>query len=392
MALAYAPSAETGLADGRPSLVVRDLVKNFEAGRQNVAAVAGVSFEVPVGAFYTLLGPSGCGKTTTLRCVAGLERTTSGEITIDGRVVSSHRPQVFVPPNKRDIGMVFQSYAIWPHMTVFDNVAFALRTKNPPQRKELERRVGEALDLVDLRPLERRMATQLSGGQQQRLALARALVRRPKLLLLDEPLSNLDARLRDQMRAELRSIQRQVNITTLYVTHDQAEALSMSNRIAVMEHGKIIQEGTAAEVYRNPTSRFVAQFVGNANFIDGTVAAGDQPDAICIDTAAGRLIVEHGTSASRGQAITVAIRPENVRMHTSDPGRPNTVQGKLERRMFLGEIIDWQIRIGDTFLTSRAHPSLEVRRGDDVYVELPAEFCMLVSDEGVASRAYAPED
>jgi iron(III) transport system ATP-binding protein len=393
VALVQAQATEAGRsAEAGQSLVVKGLQKTFEANRQNVAAVSGVSFEVGVGDFYTLLGPSGCGKTTTLRCVAGLERTTAGTISIAGSVVSSHSPRVFVPPNKRDIGMVFQSYAIWPHMTVFDNVAFALRTKNGPNRKELERRVKEALELVDLADYEKRMATQMSGGQQQRLALARALVRRPKLLLLDEPLSNLDAKLRDQMRAELRAIQRQVNITTLYVTHDQAEALSMSSRIAVMEQGKIVQEGTAREIYQHPTSRFVAQFVGSANFIDGTVVSADETKGVCIDTPAGRLVVESSPVASQGQPITVSIRPENVRMHTSDPGRPNTVQGKLERRMFLGEVIDWQVRIGDTFLASRAHPSLEVRRGDDVFVELPSQFCMLVSAEGVSSRAYGTDE
>src|SRR5438552_9240906 len=224
--------------DARSAVIVSDLVKTFADRRDRVRAVDGVSFQIEEGEFYTLLGPSGCGKTTTLRCIAGLERTDGGQIIVDGKIVSSHSPNVFVPPHKRDIVMVFQSYAIWPHMTVFENVAFPLRvSKQRVPRSEITRRVEAALALVQLEGYGGRMATQLSGGQQQRLALARALVREPKLLLLDEPLSNLDAKLREHMRAELRDIQRRLGVTTIYVTHDQIEALSMSNRIALMEQG-----------------------------------------------------------------------------------------------------------------------------------------------------------
>jgi ABC-type nitrate/sulfonate/bicarbonate transport system ATPase subunit len=229
------------------SLTVENLVKHYPGAEVGANAVDGVTFEIQEGQFYTLLGPSGCGKTTTLRCVAGLEKSDAGTITLDDRVVSRHAPKKFVRPDERDIGMVFQSYAIWPHMTVFENVAFPLRSVSEAKRKmrrsEIPGRVMEALETVQLGALAQRPATKLSGGKQQRLALARALVRQPKLLLLDEPLSNLDASLRELMRTELRRLQRQVGITTLYVTHDQSEALSMSNRVAVMENGRIVQEG-----------------------------------------------------------------------------------------------------------------------------------------------------
>src|SRR5579885_3417366 len=216
-------------------ITVRGLVKRFETKEATRNVVNGLEFEIPEGKLFTLLGPSGCGKTTTLRMIAGLERPSDGEILLDGKVVYSRSQNVFVPANKRPIGMVFQSYAIWPHMTVFENVAFPLRvSKQRIPRSEISRRVEEALALVQLAGYGGRMATQLSGGQQQRLALARALVREPKLLLLDEPLSNLDAKLREHMRAELREIQRRLGVTTIYVTHDQAEAMALRNRIALM--------------------------------------------------------------------------------------------------------------------------------------------------------------
>ena len=255
------------------TVTVNGLHKSYIAQGRPVAAVRGVSFNIREGEFYTLLGPSGCGKTTTMRCIAGLEHSTQGEIYVQGKLVSSASKNVFVPPNKRDIGMVFQSYAIWPHMTVFQNVAFPLNVAGiKTNSKEMRDRVDEALALVELEGYGDRFATQLSGGQQQRLALARAIVRRPALLLLDEPLSNLDARLRDTMRTELRALQRRLGITTLYVTHDQTEALSMSSRIAVMENGEIVQEATPRELYGAPSNAFVAEFLGVSNSIPCTVS------------------------------------------------------------------------------------------------------------------------
>src|SRR5215212_4179780 len=305
-------------AQGR-SLAVEDLVKIYPDRKQQVRAVDGVSFEVEAGQFYTLLGPSGCGKTTTLRCVAGLERTDGGRIIVDGRVVSADRPRVFVPPHRRDIGMVFQSYAIWPHMTVFENVAFPLRvTRNGFSGTEIKRRVEQALALVQLGGYEGRMATQLSGGQQQRLALARALVREPKVLLLDEPLSNLDAKLRERMRSEVRELQRRLKITTLYVTHDQIEALSMSNRIAVMSNGKVVQEGTPREIYQRPATQFVADFVGSTNFMEGEALEGAVGGAMRLQTPVGQVVAVCPEGVRAGEKVTLSIRPENIRVHTAE--------------------------------------------------------------------------
>ncbi len=253
---------------------VKSLVKIYEDGdNAGVKAVNDISFNVEEGRFYTLLGPSGCGKTTTLRCIAGLEKANGGEILVAGKKVFSALDGTFVPAYRRPIGMVFQSYAIWPHMTVFENVAFPLRVGKQrfSNADDSERKSAAALAQVELGGYEERMATQLSGGQQQRLALARALVREPQVLLLDEPLSNLDAKLRERMRFELRELQRRLRITTLYVTHDQIEALSMSNVIAVMNSGVIVQEGAPRDIYLQPKTKFVANFIGSTNQMTGQV-------------------------------------------------------------------------------------------------------------------------
>jgi iron(III) transport system ATP-binding protein len=247
------------------------LRKTYEFRGQRVRAVDDVTLEAPEGKILTLLGPSGCGKTTTLRCLAGLERPDDGEIRFGSRVVFSRAQGVFVPPEQRHIGMVFQSYAIWPHMTVFENVAYPLRVRrvNPG---EIRKRVQAALELVGLAALADRPAPYLSGGQQQRVALARALVYEPEVLLLDEPLSNLDAKVREQVREELRALQRQLNITTVYVTHDQIEALALSDVVAVMRDGKVLEVGTPRDLYERPRTRFVAQFLGTTNLLPGKLA------------------------------------------------------------------------------------------------------------------------
>src|SRR5258708_36274304 len=251
----------------RNVLSVKSLYTEYASEHgQIVKAAQDVSFEVPEGKLFTLLGPSGCGKTTTLRSIAGLERPTSGEIEVGGRVVYSSARNIFVAPNRRNFGMVFQSYAIWPHMNVFQNVAFPLEVRKL-KKKEIRERVMRVLTAVQLDHLVDREATKLSGGQQQRLALARALVMDPQLLLLDEPLSNLDAKLRDAMRTELKRLQRELNLTTVYVTHDQTEALALSHEIAVMSDGFIKQVGTPRQIYETPNSQFVADFVRTTNFI-----------------------------------------------------------------------------------------------------------------------------
>jgi iron(III) transport system ATP-binding protein len=382
-------AGRTLVAD-RPALAVTDLRKSYADGEHRVTAVDGVSFSVPEGAFYTLLGPSGCGKTTTLRCVAGLERHESGSIIVNGKVVSDSRQRTFVPPHKRDIGMVFQSYAIWPHMTVFANVSFPLRaSKAKLSRSQITERVETALERVQLVGLQRRMATQLSGGQQQRLALARALVRQPRLLLLDEPLSNLDAKLRDQMRIEVREIQRGLGITTLYVTHDQTEALSMSDVIAVMSNGQVLQEGPPEEIYNRPANRFVAEFVGASNFLKAQVLGPGINGAMRLLTPAGQLEAMCPPDLNAGEQVTVCIRPENVWQTASRPQSPNALEGVIERVVFLGDSLDARISVGSTSLLSRAHPTTAVRTGDRVWVHLPVELCRVLTEAESATQFVA---
>jgi iron(III) transport system ATP-binding protein len=362
---------------------VTNLVKIFPDRKERVYAVNDVSFTVEDGQFYTLLGPSGCGKTTTLRCIAGLEKPDAGDIEVGGVVVCSTRNRTFVPAHKRDIGMVFQSYAIWPHMTVFENAAFPLRVSPKKySNEEIRRRVMEALRTVELGGLEGRMATQLSGGQQQRLALARALVREPRVLLLDEPLSNLDAKLREQMRVELRELQRRVGITTLYVTHDQIEALTMSNVIAVMNQGKIVQEGPPRAIYRSPKTKFVADFIGSTNFIRGTWAGGDGQDGR-VETALGILQAHAAVVLSKGDPVVVSVRPEDVRLHKQAPAtqRPNLLEARVDSVMFVGEFIDCRLVVGGQELRTRQHPNLTLQRGERVLLELPPEACAVLRDD-----------
>jgi len=380
------------------SLVVQGLVKDYPLDHGWHRAVDGVSFHVDEGHFYSLLGPSGCGKTTTLRCVAGLERPDAGTIELAGVTVAGHRE--YVPPERRDIGMVFQNYAIWPHMSVFENAAFPLRVgKEKVSRTEITARVDEVLALVQLAAYAGRPALQLSGGQQQRLALARALVRRPRLLLLDEPLSNLDAKLREKMRLEVRDLQRRLGITTLYVTHDQAEALSMSNRIAVMEGGHIRQEGTPREIYQRPATHFVASFVGSANFLDATVVETGDAGRMKLRTPGGILEAACPEAVKVGDEVTLSIRPENVRVHAgaagvdaAAAGVTNLLAGTVEQAAFLGEAVELRLRIGDAELMTRQHPLLAVRRGDAVQVELAPELCTVITEHGVQSGEQAHFD
>lgn len=367
---------------------VTDLVKIYET--EGVRAVDQVSFTVNEGEFYTLLGPSGCGKTTTLRCIAGLERANGGSIELGGMVVVSDATHV--PPYRRDIGMVFQSYAVWPHMSVYDNVAFPLRVgSNRPSSNDTRDRVDRALELVGLSRYEKRMATQLSGGQQQRLSLARAIVREPSVLLLDEPLSNLDARLRERMRGELTAIQRRLGVTTLFVTHDQIEALSMSDRIAVMDGGKIIQEGTPEEIYHEPTNEFVASFIGSTNLFLGTHLSGpSQPGGtVRVEVDFGELTVEDpGMPIDPGAQVIVAIRPENVILHHHENGptgptdRPNVVDAKIGIGLFTGTSVEYYMDVDGTLVQARANSRLKLRRGDPVQVELQPYDCRVFPVRG----------
>ena len=297
----------------------------------DVTAVSDFDLTVKDGEFVSLLGPSGCGKTTSLRMIAGFERATEGEIYIGDHCVSSHIKNTFVPPEKRDIGMVFQSYAVWPHMTVTENVAYPLKIQKVP-KEERAARVAEMLKLVHLDEYGSRYPHQLSGGQQQRVALARALVMRPGLLLLDEPLSNLDAKLRESMRFEISSIQKELGITVIYVTHDQSEAMTMSDRVVVMSRGVIQQIGTPYEIYRNPANKMVADFIGLVNFVEGEV----QGDRVYIS---GTVVSFPNTSGITGSA-TIAVRPENITMSRTS----GTIEGTLVHRFYLGDAVDYRVQ------------------------------------------------
>ena len=383
-------------SDGNHVLTITDLVKTFTGARGGdadrpkdggtVRAVDRVSIEVQEGELFTLLGPSGCGKTTTLRCVAGLEQPVSGEIRVGERVMFSggeDRRRLNIPPNQRGLGMVFQSYAIWPHMSVFDNVAFPLRVvprKDRAPRKEVRRRVMEVLETMELAHLDKRPATKLSGGQQQRLALARALVIQPPLMLLDEPLSNLDAKLRESLRFELKRLQQELGITSIYVTHDQIEALTMSDRVAVMDRGRLMQVGTPQEIYQRPANAFVAEFIGTSNFIEGR-ARTVEDGILTVQTALGRLQV--ATAPPRpaaGEVVRLGIRPETIRLTPLDeePLAPNELSGRVVARAFMGDAVDHLVDIGGTELRSRGNPATVFNPGDEVVASLDRDGISLI--------------
>ena len=351
---------------------------------QTIRAAQDVSFEVPQGKLFTLLGPSGCGKTTTLRSIAGLERPRTGEIVVGREVIYSSKNGVFVPPNRRGLGMVFQSYAIWPHMTVFDNAAFPLQVaKNRLARKEIEARVLRVLKVVALDDMAEREATKLSGGQQQRLALARALVMEPPLLLLDEPLSNLDAKLRERMRFELKRLQRELGITTVYVTHDQSEALALSHSIAVMNGGRIEQLGSPREVYERPRNQFVADFVGTTNFVRGTVSGTDTAAGFYrIASEVGELKARGVDSLKAGEEVVLSIRPEDIELSERPQDGENVYRATVDQKVFLGEFIDFQVMIGRRSVQSRAHPSLRTPVGNSVYARIDPDKCVALKATG----------
>ncbi|HET8659134.1 MAG TPA: ABC transporter ATP-binding protein [Micromonosporaceae bacterium] len=370
-------------------LRVDHLVKTFDPERRRrrqrtlgeedgrVFAVNDISFQVAEGALFTLLGPSGCGKTTTLRSIAGLERPDSGTIEVGGRVLFRGRgggKAVNVPANERGLGMVFQSYAIWPHMSVFDNVAFPLQVRRRgqrPGRRGISERVMRVLETMQLADLAQRSATKLSGGQQQRLALARALVTEPPLLLLDEPLSNLDAKLRESLRYELKRLQRELGITSVYVTHDQTEALVLSTSVAVMQSGNVMQLGRPRDIYENPNCRFVAEFIGTSNFISGHVLA-KEGDRYTVDTVDGRLVLDSAAALPVGADVIVSIRPEAVEIGTSSRAGevPNEWTGTVLTNAFLGEAVDHVVRIGGHEIRARGNPDVSIAPGTAVYLWL----------------------
>ncbi len=327
-------------------LVLDNVTKVFvgRGAAGEVTAVNGVTLHIARGELVTLLGPSGCGKTTTLRLIAGFEFPTAGQIVLDGKPIND------LPPHKREMSMVFQSYAIFPHLNVFENIAYGLNVQRRPQ-DEIKRRVAQVLDLVELTGLENRAPNQLSGGQQQRVALARALVMAPKVLLLDEPLSNLDAKLREQMRTEIRRIQRQLGITSVYVTHDQVEAMTLSDRIVVMNQGKIDQVGTPAEIYRRPRTRFVADFIGRANFVEGIVH--ERRNGALIVSALGAILTipAADTTAQAGDPVTLVVRPEMVELNAPQA----QLTGTIRRTSYLGSVVEYDIEVAGQLLSLVEH-------------------------------------
>src|ERR671925_62380 len=365
---------------GGKVLSVRSLFTEYANERGGaVKAVQNVSFEVPEGKLFTLLGPSGCGKTTTLRSIAGLEKPTAGAIEVGGRLVYSSDKRIFVAPNKRNFGMVFQSYAIWPHMNVFANAAFPLQVRGLA-KPQIEEKVMQVLTAV---ALAERDATKLSGGQQQRLALARALVMEPQLMLLDEPLSNLDAKLRDRMRSELKRLQRDLNLTTVYVTHDQTEALALSHEIAVMNEGRVVQIGTPRQIYEQPNDKFVADFVGTTNFIGGTVTALRGGRCV-VSSAMGELTAQASEGVSKNAPVIVSVRPEDVELSeaplTAADG-DNVCKGMIDAKDFLGDYLDFHVRVGEVMLLAKAHPSLRTPTGDSIYLRMKADKCVAISSQ-----------
>lgn len=312
----------------------------------SVVAVERVSIVIADGEFFSLLGPSGCGKTTTLRLIAGFELPTSGAVHIGGQLQGES------PPYRRPVNTVFQSYALFPHMTIFRNVAFGLEMTKVP-KAEIRKRVLESLEMVQLPGMENRKPSQLSGGQQQRVALARALVNRPKVLLLDEPLGALDLKLRKAMQLELKALQHRVGITFIYVTHDQEEALTMSDRIAVMNAGKVLQIGAPQEIYERPADRFVADFIGETNFLEGTVEGWDSGDAALMVDGQLPIRVSADQPVASGRQAAVAVRPERISVYSSSPG-PRAVPGQVEEVIYTGTDTRYLVRLTDkTVITVR---------------------------------------
>ena len=355
-----------------PEIHVQNLVKEFGDQR----ALDDVSFDVEEGELFTLLGPSGCGKSTTLMSIAGFQHPEAGRIAVGDDIFVDAARRVAVPAEQRNLGIVFQSYAVWPHMTVFENLAFPLKVRKL-KRDAIRTRVRQVLELVEMTPYEQRYPHQLSGGQQQRVALARALVYSPSVLLLDEPFSNLDAKLRERARAWVKELQGTLGLTTIFVTHDQDEALSMSDRVAVMSAGEVQQIGTPEQIYRHPANRFVAEFVGRVNLIEGRVSGGDGPGVV-VDVAGSslRLAVQDGAGAAGG--VTVAVRPEAVtvmRLDDRSVNGMNTWEADVATVAFLGDHYEYEVNAGSLALTVQSSSRVE---GDRIRVHIPPDACAVI--------------
>ena len=354
---------------------IQNLYKRFK----KVVAVNRICLGVTKGEMLTLLGPSGCGKTTTLRCIAGLEKPEEGDIVIDGKSMLSEE---FVQPSKRGIGMVFQNYAVWPHMKVFNNVAYGLKLQKIV-KKELQKRTRDVLELVGLGGLEERYPSQLSGGQQQRVALARALVRNPKVLLLDEPLSNLDAKLREELRFEIKSLVRRMGITAVYVTHDQAEAMVISDRIAVMDAGNVVQIGTPLDIYHTPVNKFVADFIGTMNFISGEIVRVIRDeDAAYVRSAFNepiRCTVPDGMDVPPGKTVYASIRPEDAELFTAVPqAKENVFKCIIVHKAYLGNFLYFFVKVKDTMIRVQVQHHLPYEEGQELFLFLDPQKCTIL--------------
>ncbi|MSP39924.1 MAG: ABC transporter ATP-binding protein [Deltaproteobacteria bacterium] len=362
---------------------ITGLRKNFQSGDHAVAALQGIGLEVARGEFFVLLGPSGSGKTTLLRSVAGLEKPDGGEISLDGKIVFSTSRRIAEPPEARGIGMVFQSYAIWPHLTVAENIGLVLtHGRLRLSKSEAQERIRYALGLVQLDDFENRPARLLSGGQQQRVALARALAVNPALLLMDEPLSNLDARLREEVRTNIKKLATRLGITALYVTHDQVEAMVLADRIAVMAHGEILQIGNPYELYRAPANSQIAEFFGSINWLHGKVLADGR-----VDTEIGALVIAAPRQYEGG--VVVGIRPEDVKLIAASVDQQNCLAGNVVTSFFLGDHCMSEVKIGATIVNVKSLPD-DAKAAGAVTVHLPKER-IVVFPEAEAKQSLQPK-
>jgi iron(III) transport system ATP-binding protein len=369
-------------------LIINNLNKFYNSKFESqIGGVQGISFNVTEGEFFTLLGPSGCGKTTTLRCIAGLENPSTGQITLNGYELFNSDTGINIASNKRNMGMVFQSYAVWPHLTVLQNTTFPLRMSRTKAFTSADQKSKalQMLETVGLSEFTNRSASQLSGGQQQRLSLARALVAEPRLLLLDEPLSNLDAVLRDLMRVELRRLQKDLGVTAIYVTHDQSEALALSDRIAIMKNGKIIQIGNPKEIYKLPSSKFIATFIGHSNLIEGNITSKvDLDNIICVDSIVGKLKGLTNVNESLSESVYAMIRPEHIFLEKckkfDDLLPENTFRGVLKTIIYLGEITEYRVQINnEKILVIRSSDELDLSVNDVVIVNFENKNCLIIN-------------
>lgn len=357
---------------------IKGLRKYFTSEGKTIKALDDVDLVIPANTIYTLLGPSGCGKTTLLRCIVGLENPDAGEISIGGEIVWSSEKNIYVPTEKRKLGMVFQTYAIWPHMNVFDNVAYPLQNRKVP-RSEIRERVAKTLALLQLDGFQERPATKLSGGQQQRVALARALVAEPGVILFDEPLSNLDAKLREETRKELKTFLSGLKITAVYVTHDRVEALALSDTIAVMRSGRIIETGDPKKIYFGAESRFVADFIGRANLVPATVS-GVTESGTLVECGLGKILCKK-TDFAKNSEVTLCLRPEFIHLKkgAGQGGEGNIIRGTTGALVFVGDVYETEIRCGDIPILARLEPETDIAAGDPVFFEISPDKCLLVA-------------